>query len=216
MACPTGASHAPERLSALRPPLDSGARSNDANPGRRNASRERDGLFDIVRRSASAVAAHFGETNPTNPPRVVPARGTPRQQKRVYARLRRAMRRGDPVAGTHNHGLWLWVPALRPLHGRRPGRRSFIRTRNQPAAAGNDRRLRFPVSGLLFTGNGATPTCRAVGARAADLPPPGRRPGFSVTYRSGGAAFGAAVAGRALRARDAVTACRLNRSRGRP
>src|SRR5258708_8371997 len=28
-------------------------------------------------------------------------------------------------AGTHNHGLWLWVPALRPLRGRRPGRRSL-------------------------------------------------------------------------------------------
>src|SRR6516165_1789316 len=45
----TGASHAPERLSALRPPLDSGARSKVANPGRRNAPRERDGLFEIVR-----------------------------------------------------------------------------------------------------------------------------------------------------------------------
>jgi len=48
-ARPTGASHAPERLSALRPPLDSGARSKVANPGRRNAPRERDGLFEIVR-----------------------------------------------------------------------------------------------------------------------------------------------------------------------
>src|SRR5262245_17671181 len=34
MARPTGASHAPERLSALRPPLFAGERSNDANPGR--------------------------------------------------------------------------------------------------------------------------------------------------------------------------------------
>jgi len=33
-------------------------------------------------------------------PPLVPATGSPRQQKRVYARLRRAMRRGDPVAGT--------------------------------------------------------------------------------------------------------------------
>src|SRR5262249_13324185 len=31
---PTGAA-APERFSALRPPLDSGERSNDANPGRK-------------------------------------------------------------------------------------------------------------------------------------------------------------------------------------
>jgi hypothetical protein len=46
MARPTGASHAPERLSALRPPLDSGERSKGASPGRKNAPRERDGLFD--------------------------------------------------------------------------------------------------------------------------------------------------------------------------
>ena len=48
-AGPTGASQAPERFSALHPPLDSGERSNDANPGRRNAPRERGGLFDIVK-----------------------------------------------------------------------------------------------------------------------------------------------------------------------
>src|SRR6516162_2731748 len=41
--------------------------------------------------------------------------------------------------------------------------------KNQPAAAGNDRRVRFPVSGLFFTGNAATPTCRAVSARSAAL-----------------------------------------------
>src|SRR5262249_40443901 len=40
---------APERLSALRPPFDSGWRSKVANPGRKNAPREREGLFDIVR-----------------------------------------------------------------------------------------------------------------------------------------------------------------------
>src|SRR6266566_9662770 len=40
---------APKRLSALRPPLDSGWRSKVAKPGRRHAPRERDGLFDIVR-----------------------------------------------------------------------------------------------------------------------------------------------------------------------
>src|SRR5262245_4603358 len=34
MARPTGASHAPERLSALRPPLRAGQRRNDAHPGR--------------------------------------------------------------------------------------------------------------------------------------------------------------------------------------
>ena len=117
--------------SALRPPLDSGlGEAKLQTPGAENASRERDGLFEMVRRSASA--AHFGETNPTN-----------------------------------NHGLRLSVPALRPL--RRVGRddESFIRTKHQPAAVGNDRRLGFPVSGLFFTGNAATPTCRAVGPCSA-------------------------------------------------
>src|SRR5262249_51015047 len=37
------------------------------------------------------------------------------------------------------------------------------RANNQAAAAGNDRWFVSPVSGLLFTGNAATPTCRAVG-----------------------------------------------------
>src|SRR5438874_12943675 len=41
---------------------------------------------------------------------------------------------------------------------------------HQPAAAGNDCRLGVPVSGLLFTGNAATPTCRAVSARGIDIP----------------------------------------------
>src|SRR6516162_11524058 len=35
--------------------------------------------------------------------------------------------------------------------------------KHQPAAAGNDRRLGLPVSGLLFTGNATTLACRAVG-----------------------------------------------------
>jgi hypothetical protein len=40
---------APERFSALRPPLDSGERSKVANSGRKKASRKRDGLFDMVK-----------------------------------------------------------------------------------------------------------------------------------------------------------------------
>jgi len=54
--------------------------------------------------------------------------------------------------------------------------------KNQPAAVGNDRRLRSIVSGSLFTMNGATPTCRAESAvRHAD-----RRHG---TPDNGGAAL---------------------------
>jgi hypothetical protein len=48
---------APERLSALRPPLDSGERSKVANPGRKNAPRERDRLFDIVRSTTTRAVA---------------------------------------------------------------------------------------------------------------------------------------------------------------
>jgi hypothetical protein len=39
--------------------------------------------------------------------------------------------------------------------------------KHQPVAVGNDRRLRFIVSGLLFTMDGATPTCRAVSVCSA-------------------------------------------------
>src|SRR5262249_36176064 len=38
--------------------------------------------------------------------------------------------------------------------------RMMARAKHQPAAVRNDGWRRFPVSGLLFTGNGATPTCR--------------------------------------------------------
>src|SRR5215831_4507424 len=47
----------------------------------------------------------------------------------------------------------------------KPRRRSG--GRNQPAAVGNDRRLRSIVSGLFFTMDGATQTCRAVGCASA-------------------------------------------------
>src|SRR5215510_7430979 len=51
-------SAAPERLSALRPPLDSGERSKVANPGRKSAPRERDGLFDIVSWAETRCCPH--------------------------------------------------------------------------------------------------------------------------------------------------------------
>src|SRR5215475_12257564 len=47
---------APERFSALRPPLDSGSVKQVKNPGRRNAPRERDGLFDMVKCEYAAPA----------------------------------------------------------------------------------------------------------------------------------------------------------------
>src|SRR5262249_6440361 len=76
-------------------------------------------------------------------------------------------------------------------------------------AAGNDRRLRSIVSGLLFTMDGATSTCRAVGARSADLPPPGAPPVFSLLFtgKQRSACTAATPATRTFRARGAVTAC---------
>jgi hypothetical protein len=80
------------------------------------------------------------------------------------------MRRGDPVAGTHDQHRWLWVPALAALGRDDDG---LVRANNQPAAVGIERRLRSIVLGLLFTMDGATPTCRAVSARGF-RPCPGR------------------------------------------
>src|SRR5438094_1865688 len=45
-AGPTGASQAPERLSALRPPLQGVREAKKQNPGAKNAPRERDWLFE--------------------------------------------------------------------------------------------------------------------------------------------------------------------------
>src|SRR6516225_2562250 len=70
------------------------------------------------------------------------------------------MRRGDPVAGTHDHRWWLWVPALPSLSRGSAGTTiAWNGAKHQPEAVRNDGRRRFPVSGLFFTGNGATPTC---------------------------------------------------------
>src|SRR5262249_23319977 len=106
-----------------------------------------------------------------------------------------------------------------PLAVARVGRDdSRFSLENQPAAVGSDRQLRSIVSGLLFTMDGATSTCRAVGARSADLPPPGASPLYFSLLFTGAAErrSAASVAGRAFRARGAVTACRPNESQGQP
>src|SRR5260370_22956368 len=55
--------------------------------------------------------------------------------------------------------------ATKPLSRER--RATAGRATHQPAAVGNDRRPRSLVSGLLFTMDGATPTCRAVSVCSA-------------------------------------------------
>jgi hypothetical protein len=128
MACPTGVSQTPERLSALRPPLDGVSEAKRQSPDAAMRARERDGLFDIVRfANARAVA---------------PVWSFPRKREPRIT------------------GRWSWIPTLRPLCGRRPGRRGGAK--EQPVAVGNDVWVGLPVSGLFFTGNCATATCRAV------------------------------------------------------
>src|SRR5262249_37594354 len=138
-----------------------GERSKGANPGRRNAPRERDGLFDIVRwelpktarrRTASSVC-------PKPPHPEERACGSAAATQVVRARvskdgaaiplmLRDASQRSRAVDAFE----LAWAAMLLSMRARG--------LQNQPAAVGNDRRLRAIVSGLLFTMDSATPTCR--------------------------------------------------------
>ena len=171
MIRPTGASHAPERLSALRPPLDSGWRSKVANPGRKNAPRERDGLFDIVscevrdprpeeRACASAPAKSNARARVSKDEDSTRSRVYPRSAKLSaqvgYSRLGCAW---PSCFETHRSALGLW----KRLRSRLAAMLLSMRA-NQPAAVGNDRWFALPVSGLLFTGNAATSACRAASA----------------------------------------------------
>jgi hypothetical protein len=196
-------------------------------------------LFEIVSRALRDARPHPEE------------RACRRSVANSKPRARVSKDEDEPVRApscfeTHRSGLGLWkqlrsLGAAMPLSMRATVRGVFwrkeadrhltkrseaddacsIQGEDQPGAVRNHRRFGFPVSGLLFTGSTATPTCRAVGApRAADLPPPGLARYFSRYLQEfTGAAerpSAAPVPGRALRARGAVTACRLKRSRGRP
>src|SRR5262245_35342601 len=83
---------------------------------------------------------------------------------------RKPSRSSPRKRGTHNHRLWLWVPALAAL-GRDDDR--LVRAKYQPAAVRSDRWRNSIVSGLLFTMDGATETCRAASTGG---PPRRRRP----------------------------------------
>ena len=156
---------APERFSALRPPLDSGSvkRSCKA-PDAENAPRERDGLFDIVRydheRSACYSALshpnsglpEFGhsKTRPKPDEPTSPAgEGGSRRSQGSFGHPSSARKRGPVIPPG------LWVPALAALGRDDDG---LVQAKHQPAAVRNDRRPRSIVSGLLFTMDGATPT----------------------------------------------------------
>src|SRR5262249_51141191 len=153
-ARPTGAA-APERFSALRPPLDSGSvKQGCKTPGAKNAPRERDGLFDIVRwelpKTVRQRTASSACPEPPHPEERACRKGC------ANSRGRARVSKDEDVA----HMLRDAALRAAPQHEGTTGT-----GQNQPAAVGNDWRLRSIASGLLFTMNSATPTCRAVSAR---------------------------------------------------
>jgi len=92
-------------------------------------------------------------------PNEVPPSGRPREGHPATL-ASRGPRRGDP--GSPAVVMGPGSPLAVARVGRDDNRFSL---EHQPAAVGNNWRLGVPVSGLFFTGNGATPTCRAVSAR---------------------------------------------------
>ena len=83
----TGASHAPERLSALRPPLDSGERSKGQKPraqkraaGTMECCHERSEETNPCRRSASRGGAAAACAGPARSPRAAPLMAHMRRQ----------------------------------------------------------------------------------------------------------------------------------------
>jgi hypothetical protein len=172
MARPTGASHAPERLSALRPPLDSGERSKVANPGRGHAPRERGGVcvLEIVRPgmedSASAEKQENTGIGPASACRgsPTPSRVPDAMQRERYAK-RCTADPGPPQTGTVP-GLQRTIPPsfmLRCARDTRPPR-SSIPARGWASEAptcGCRKQSRAPVDcfRLLFTMESATRAC---------------------------------------------------------
>ena len=134
---------APERLSALRPPLDSGERSKGAKPGRRNAPRERDGLFDMVREIVARIERseirgrwfpHFAALNAGYEATIArPGRGAAR------APAKRCARDTGRTAASYEEPTFTCG------------------------------RLRSIVSGLLFTMKTATRTCEPSARGAMEL-----------------------------------------------
>jgi len=112
-------------------------------------------------RARKGRAAHFGETNPTNPTWVVPAKA-------------------EPITTVFGYGSRLSL--------RSAGTTIFHKNGEPTCGCGNRSLVRLACSGLLFTGNAATPTCRAVSARSGRRPARARRDGRALTPRRARAA----------------------------
>src|SRR5262245_10586281 len=155
-----------------------------ANPGRKNAPRERGGLFDIVRwelpKTVRRRAADSVCPEPPHPKERACASAAANQVARVrvskdgaaiippHASRRIAAQRGLSQQPSSRAAMLLSMRArARGAFWQAKRRRG---REDQPAAVGNDHRLGFPVFGLFFTGSGATSTCRAVGAPVRRYP----------------------------------------------
>src|SRR5262245_3652152 len=103
------------------------------NPGRKNAPRERDGLFDIVSWAETRCRLH------------------PKERACACA-CASASASASASAGSNARAR-----VSKDEGGEAIGEGS------QPAAVGNDRGLPSIVCGLLFTMKSATPTCRVIG-----------------------------------------------------
>jgi hypothetical protein len=167
---------APERLSALRPPLKGVSEAKRQSPDAAMRARERDGLFDIVSwfsRDVLILRSAHAERVPQTRTRVRASRRmrtnhcvrpcfeTHRSAPSVRMHLRRAARllsmraRRAAHFGQTNPGVIL---------AKRSQARVCVsgRSEGQPPAVRNDRRLRSIVSALLFTMGFATRTCRSM------------------------------------------------------
>jgi hypothetical protein len=116
---PTGVSQTPERLSALRPPLNGVSEAKRQSPDAAMRVRERAGLFDIV----NVVIGRAAISVRSSP------RGAPRDGKSAFTRVYDALCvAGTPLRGPMipapakaGTGRCLWVPALPPLSRRSAG-----------------------------------------------------------------------------------------------
>ncbi len=162
MIRPTGASHAPERFSALRPPLDSGSVKQSCKPRTQICVA---GTMEAVCMVSSAV----GDARPHPEERACSVVLQSRTSVRASRRMRTAtawalMLRDASQRSRAGEASVLASRCDAPQHEGAATHHSSVSAASReapPAAVRNDRRRNSIVSGLLFTMNGATATCRA-------------------------------------------------------
>src|ERR1700730_16233298 len=129
MACPTGVPPSTQTsLGAPPTPRFGVSEARLQNPGRENAPREREWLFDIVRRELPKTVRRRAASSAVLILRS--ARAPTARQSRMGVRASRMMRAG------------------RAAHFGKPS--GGAGADNQPAAGGNGRWFALPVSSLLF------------------------------------------------------------------